>query len=140
VCHRWLCNRKNDFVVSWSIFIEELITHYADLKSNTFFSQLINLKQRGSYTKHIHNFQKLSFRVENIPEDYMLDLFMGILKENIQHVVHLGNLSHWRRLSRWYERLKVKIQLLEGFPLTPTKREMFPLLSLRNLQGWHPKN
>ena len=33
--------------VTWSIFMEEMIANYEDTKSNTFFSQLINLKQKG---------------------------------------------------------------------------------------------
>ena len=44
VWYRCLCNRKNNSVISWSIFTEELIAHYEDPKSNNFFSQLINLK------------------------------------------------------------------------------------------------
>ena len=30
--------------ITWAIFMEELIAHYEDTKSNTFFSQLISLK------------------------------------------------------------------------------------------------
>ena len=41
VWYRWLCSRKN--IVAWSIFTEEMISHYEDTKSNTFFIQLINL-------------------------------------------------------------------------------------------------
>ena len=44
VWYRWLCSHKP--LVTWSIFIEEMIAHYEDTKRNTFFSQLINLKQR----------------------------------------------------------------------------------------------
>jgi hypothetical protein len=58
-------------------------------KRNTLFIQLINLQQEGQITKHIQQFQKLSLRVKNIPEDNLLDLFKGILKEGIQHEVHI---------------------------------------------------
>ena len=44
VWYRWLCSRKK--IVTWSIFIEEMITHYEDTKRNTFFSQLINIKKK----------------------------------------------------------------------------------------------
>jgi hypothetical protein len=37
-----------------------MIAHYEDTRRNTFFSQLINLKQKGSVTKHIENFQRLT--------------------------------------------------------------------------------
>jgi len=55
VWYRGLRSRKP--LVSWSIFTEEMIEHYEDTKSNTFFSQLINLKQKGSMEEHIENFQ-----------------------------------------------------------------------------------
>jgi gas vesicle protein len=45
VWYQWLCSRKS--LVTWTIFTEEMITHYEDT-SNIFFSQLINLKQKGS--------------------------------------------------------------------------------------------
>jgi hypothetical protein len=69
--------------------MDELLTHCEDIKNNTFFSQLINLSQRGPITKHIQQFQKLSLRVNNISEDNLLDLFMGTLKESIRQEVRL---------------------------------------------------
>ena len=65
--------------------MDELIEYYGDIRRNTFFIQLINLKQRGLVTNHIKQFQKLSIRVKKILEDNWLDLFMGTLKEKIQH-------------------------------------------------------
>jgi hypothetical protein len=56
VWYRWLCSRKS--LVTWTIFMEEMIAHYEDTGSNTFFRQLINLKQKGSVTEHIENFQR----------------------------------------------------------------------------------
>ena len=47
VWYQWLCSRKQ--FITWAIFMEELITHYEDTKSNTFFSQLISLKQKGAH-------------------------------------------------------------------------------------------
>jgi hypothetical protein len=44
---------------------------------------------KGLVTKQIQQFQKLSLKVKNIFEDNLLDLFMGILNDNIQHEVHL---------------------------------------------------
>lgn len=74
-----------DFVISWFIFIEELIAHYGDININTFFSQLVNLSQKCSITNHIKQLQKLSVWVKNVSEDNLLDLLMGILEESIQH-------------------------------------------------------
>ena len=66
-------------IVTWSIFTEEMIAHYEDTKSNTFFSQLINLKQEGSEGEHIEDFQKLNIRVTDIPEEYRINVFIGTL-------------------------------------------------------------
>jgi uncharacterized protein YlaN (UPF0358 family) len=43
VWYRWLCSHKS--LVTWKIFMEEMIAHYEDTRSNTFFSQLINLQR-----------------------------------------------------------------------------------------------
>ena len=51
VWYRWLFSHKK--IVTWSIFMEEMIAHYEDTKSNTFFIQLINLKQKCSVREHI---------------------------------------------------------------------------------------
>jgi hypothetical protein len=66
-----------------------LIAHYGDIKRNTFFSQLINIWQRSLIIEHIQQFQKPSLGVNNIIEDNSLYLFMGTLKENNYHEVHL---------------------------------------------------
>ena len=42
-----------------------MISHYEDTKSNTFFIQLINLKQKGSMVEHVEDFQKLNIRVND---------------------------------------------------------------------------
>jgi hypothetical protein len=87
VLYRWLFSCKS--LVTWTIFTKEMIAHYEDTGSNTFFSQLINLKQKGSVTKHIENFQRLNIKVTDIPDEHLIDVFIGILKDNIQHEVLL---------------------------------------------------
>ena len=82
--YQWICDCKKE-----SIFTEELIAHYGDINSNTFFNQLVNVKKKGLVTDHIKQFQQLSLKVKNISEDNLLDLFIGTLKDNIQHEVHL---------------------------------------------------
>jgi hypothetical protein len=57
--------------------------------ANTFFSQLINLKKKGSVTEHIENFQRLNIKVTYIPDEHLIDVFIGNLKDNIQHEVRL---------------------------------------------------
>ena len=87
--------------------MEELIAHYEDTKSNTFFRQLISLKQKGSIMEHIEEFQKLNIRVKNIPEEHRIDVFIGTLKDNIHHDVRLWepeSLEKAFRLARKMER------------------------------------
>jgi hypothetical protein len=69
--------------------MKETITHYEDIRSNTLFIQLINLKQMGSVTKHIENFQRLNIKVTYIPDEHLIDVFIGTLRDNIQHEVRL---------------------------------------------------
>ena len=64
-----------------------MIAHYEDTKSNTFFSQLINIKQKGLVGEYVGDFQKLNIRVTDIPEEHRIDVFIGTLKDNIQHQV-----------------------------------------------------
>jgi hypothetical protein len=66
-----------------------MIAHYEDTRRNIVFSQLINLKQKGSVAEHIENFQRLNIKVMDIPNEHLIDLFIGNLKDNIQHEVHL---------------------------------------------------
>jgi hypothetical protein len=87
VWYRWLCSRKS--LVTWTIFTEEMIAQYEDKRSNTSFSQLINLKQKGSVTKHIEKFQRLNIKITNIQDEHLIDVFIGTLKDNIQHEVRL---------------------------------------------------
>jgi hypothetical protein len=66
-----------------------MISHYEGISTNTFFSQLINLKKKGSGTEHIEKFQILNIKVRDIPDEHLIDVFVGTLKDNIQHEVHL---------------------------------------------------
>eukprot|EP00253_Pinus_taeda_P023196 PITA_23196 len=105
VWYQWLCSHKQ--IITWAIFTEELTAHYEDTKSNTFFSQLISLKQKGSIIEHIEELQKLNIGVKNIPEGHRIDVFIGTLKDNIQHDVHLWEpdlLEKAFRLARKMER------------------------------------
>eukprot|EP00253_Pinus_taeda_P002118 PITA_02118 len=94
-------------LVTWSIFTEEMIAHYEDTNSNTFFSQLINLKKRGSMKEHTEDFQKLNIRVNEIPKKHRIEVLIGTLNDNIQHEVHLwepGSLEKAYRLARKIQR------------------------------------
>ena len=69
--------------------MEEMIAHYENTKRNTFFIQLINLKQSGSVIELIENFQTLNIKVTNIPYEHLIDVFIGTLRDTIQHEVFL---------------------------------------------------
>jgi hypothetical protein len=107
VWYQWLCSRKQ--FITWAIFTEELIAHYEDTKSNTFFSQLISLKQKGSIMEHIEEFQKLNIRVKDIPEEHRIDVFIGSLKDNIQHDVRIWEPDSLEKAFRLARKMESKI-------------------------------
>src|ERR1700735_5662131 len=78
-------------------------------KNNTFFSQLINLKQKGSMVEHIEYFQKLNIRVKDIPEEHRIDVFIGNLKDNIQHEVRLWEPDSLEKAFRLARKMESKI-------------------------------
>ena len=59
--------------------------------------------------EHIEDFQKLNIRVKDTLVEHMIDVFIGTLKDNIQHEVCLWELTHWRRHSGWQEKWKEKL-------------------------------
>ena len=56
---------------------------------------------------HIEDFQKLNIRVNYIPEEYRINVFIGALKDNIQHEVlrwELDSLEKAFKVARKVER------------------------------------
>eukprot|EP00253_Pinus_taeda_P025928 PITA_25928 len=107
VWYQWLCSHKQ--IITLEIFTEELTTHYEDTKSNPFFSQLISLKQKGSIMEHVEEFQKLNIRVKNIPEEHRIDVFIGTLKDNIQHYVCLWEPNSLEKALGLARKMEIKI-------------------------------
>ena len=56
-----------------------MIENYEDTKRNTFFNQLINLKQKGLVVKNIEKFQRLNIKVTYILDEHLIDVFIGNL-------------------------------------------------------------
>ncbi|KAH9306212.1 hypothetical protein KI387_010616, partial [Taxus chinensis] len=56
-----------------------------------YFSQLAKLQQTGLVKDYVHQFQNISLRVENIPEENLNDLFLGGLKDHIEHELRMFN-------------------------------------------------
>jgi hypothetical protein len=117
VWYRWICSRKS--LVAWTIFMEEMIAHYEDTRSNTFFSQLINLKQKGLVIENIENFQRLNIKVTNIRDDHLIDVFIGTLRNNIQHEVHLWELKQLENTFRVERNVEIKNMAMETRRTTP---------------------
>ena len=70
-----------------------MVSCHDDVKRISFFTQLINLGEKGTVIEHIQKFQKLSLKVDGIVDDKLLDLFIITLKDNIQHEVCLFELT-----------------------------------------------
>ena len=98
-----------------------MIAHYGDINNNTFFSQLVNLKKQGSVTDNIKQFQQLSLTVKNISKDNLLDLFIGTLKDNIQHEMHLFEPSSLEKafmMERKVENINIAMTTRNAFSNT----------------------
>ena len=59
--------------------------------------------------EHIEDFQKLNIRVIYIPEEQRIDVFIGTLKDNIQHEVRLWELDSLEKAFRLERKIKSKI-------------------------------
>ena len=115
--------------------MEEMIAHYEDTKNNTFFSQLINLKQKGSVVEHIEDFQKLNIRVTDISEEHRIDVFIGTLKENIQHEVRVWEPDSLEKAFRLARKIECKIMVTRKPTTHFCKDGSAATLHFHNLQG-----
>eukprot|EP00253_Pinus_taeda_P017594 PITA_17594 len=59
--------------------------------------------------EHIEEFQKLNIRVKNIPEEHRIDVFIGTLKDNIQHDVRLWEPDSLEKAFRLPRKMESKI-------------------------------
>ena len=59
--------------------------------------------------EHIEEFKKLNIRVTDIPEEHMIDVFIGNLKDNIQHEVCLWELDSLEKAFRLERKIESKI-------------------------------
>jgi hypothetical protein len=96
-----------------------MIAHYEDTMTNTFFSQLINLKQKGSVVDHIDNFQRFNIKVTNILDEHLIDVFIGNLKDNIQHEVRLWEPKSLQNAFRVARNVESKNMAMDTRRTTP---------------------
>jgi len=59
--------------------------------------------------EHIEEFQKLNIRVKDIPEEHRFDVFIGSLKDNIQHDVRFWELDSLEKAFRLARKMERKI-------------------------------
>ena len=59
--------------------------------------------------EHIEDFQKLNIRVADILEEHMIDVFIGTLKDNIQHEVRLWEPNSLEKEFRLARKIECKI-------------------------------
>ena len=85
--------------------------------------------------EHIEDIQKLNIRVKYIPEEHRIDVFIGSLKDNIQHDVRLWEPDSLEKAFRLEEKWKAKLWQPRSIPLTTIKMEAFLPLAFHNLQG-----
>ena len=102
-------------------------------KEIIFFSQLVNLKQKVSMMEHIEDVQKLNIRVKDIVEEHRIDVFIGILKYNIQHEVHLWELDSLEKAFRLARKMERKI-MSTSLPLAIISIEVLLPLGIHNLK------
>jgi hypothetical protein len=99
--------------------MEEMIACYEDTRRNTLFSQLINLKQKGSVIEHIENFQRLNIKVIDILDDHLIDVFIGNLRDNIEHEVRLWEPKSLENAFRVERNVESKNMAMETRRTTP---------------------
>ena len=59
--------------------------------------------------EHIEEFQKLNIRVTDIPEEHRIDVFIGTLKDNIQHEVFIWEPDSLDKAFRLARKIESKI-------------------------------
>ena len=59
--------------------------------------------------EHIKDFQKLNIRVTDIPEEHKIDVFIGNLKDNIQHEVCLWEPDSLEKTFRLARKIESKV-------------------------------
>ena len=96
-----------------------MIAHYEDTRSNTFFSQLKNIKQKGSVAEKIENFQRLNIKVTDIRDEHLIDVFTGNLRDNIQHEVCLWEPKSLENAFRVARNVEAKNMAMETRRTTP---------------------
>ena len=87
--------------------------------------------------EHIEDFQKLNIRVNDIPEEHTIDVFIGTLKDTIQHEFHIWEPDSLENSFKLEEKLKEKLWKQGSLQIKTINMEVFFILAFHNLQGLH---
>ena len=85
--------------------------------------------------EQIEDFQKLNIRVNDIPENQRIDVFIGTLKDNIQHELHFWEPGSLEKAFKWARKIERKIMETRN----PTTHD-YNYVAFQNLQDLHHNN
>jgi predicted subunit of tRNA(5-methylaminomethyl-2-thiouridylate) methyltransferase len=95
--------------------------------------------EKGPIIENIQQFKKLSLRVNVIPEDNLLGLFMETFKENIQHEVHLFEPKSIEKYSSMEWRVENKNMATRRVANNNYREKLFPSHNLTRLTSLTPQ-
>jgi len=76
---------------TWENLVRDITAQYDDIWDRDYFSQLTKIKQVGPVMDYILQHQKLATRVDGLSDDKLLELYIGGLREEIRHELHILN-------------------------------------------------
>jgi hypothetical protein len=69
--------------------------------------------------EHIENFQRLNIKITDILDEHLIDVFIGTLKDNIQHKVHLWEPKSLENAFRVVRNVESKNMAMDTRRTTP---------------------
>ncbi|XP_074352895.1 uncharacterized protein LOC141692051 [Apium graveolens] len=85
--HQWFAKTRGP--MSWAEFTKALLLRFGPTEYDDPSESLHRLKQSTTVATYIEFFERLSHRIENLPESFLLGCFVGGLKEEIRLEVKL---------------------------------------------------
>lgn len=85
--HQWFAKTRGP--ITWAEYTKELLLRFGPTEYDDPFESLHRLKQSTTVATYIESVERLSYRIENLPESFLLGCFVGGLKEEIRLEVKL---------------------------------------------------
>ncbi|XP_047326513.1 uncharacterized protein LOC124930200 [Impatiens glandulifera] len=128
----WYTNFRNhldaNFVITWDFLKTEIKKKFGHTIFDDPMGELMNLKQVGPINEHNDKFIEISYRLPLMPNDYMLNCYLGGIRKEIANSVrllHPNSLNDAMAMARvqeaTYDSLKVYLHN-NGPPLLPTPK------------------